>query len=144
MGFAGESRKDSQLERYKFLGTLSHLRAQAAGLAHWAQSERSSHFIYTRMFDDTNIWISPQSRATLNEAGETEADPEQWQGDNSSGEDEDHSNSGKQGRRRFAPTMTMLQYLSVRRAGALGQASTVHMDSVKILCPSQVLPKARC
>ena len=139
MGFATESRKDSQLAKYKFVGTLSHHRSQTAALISWLRRDRCSHFVYVRMFDDTNIWVSPQNRPGMDDQADMEAeDNESEEGDRAA----QNKNSGKIGRQRVGQVLQICQYLSVRRAEASAQRRAEHLDSVKVLSPCQVLPKA--
>ena len=141
MGFASESRKDSQM--YKFVGTLSFHRLQTAALISWLRRDRCSNLVYVRMFDDTNVWVSPQKKpGTDDQAEAAEVEPE----DDDENQQEDRAgqsnNSGKAGRQHVAQVLQMCQYISVRRGAVSDQPRAARLDSVKVLSPYQVLPKA--
>ena len=137
-GFSGVSRKDSQLARFKYIGVLSHLRAQAAGLVRWV-AKGGSWAILSRQFDDSNVWVSPErSESRL----EQSVDSDGAGADEPDSEDEAQaaSSAGRQGRRRVAQILGMLQTLSIRRAASIAEGG--ELDSTRIYVPSQVLPKA--
>ena len=121
------------------MGLLSHIKSQASALVRWVQCASASHFIFTRVFDDTNVWTAPQGQASVdndeeNAAAESEAEEDQPNAATGQG--------GRKGRKRVSQVLSMIQYLTLRRLSSVGNVRREHADSVKILCPSQVLPKA--
>ena len=125
------------------IGILSHLQGQAKALLRWLGSSRVSHFIYVRMFDDTNIWTSPHKKI-LDDGEEQE---ELIEDDPEAASACSGKNSGRQGRKRVSPALTMIQYLTLRRlssATAIMAGEDCMPESARIFCPCQILPKACC
>ena len=133
------------MAKFKVAGVLSHMRGQAAALLEWVQADRIAHVIYVRMYDDTNIWVSPQTRPgieELDEAEQPELDPDQ-EDDAAAGDVGSAKKAGRVGRKRVQQALQMIQYLTVRRANAVIAGLNHLLDSARVFCPCQVLPKAR-
>ena len=90
----------------------------------------------TRMFDDTNVWVSPQTGRGFQADGTEE--PESASEDDLPGLT---SNVGKLGRKRVAQLLGLLQTVTVRRTNKLSAADDA-LETAKVVVPSQVLPKA--
>ena len=102
------------------------------------------HCIFTRMYDDTNVWVTPERGVQGLDSVENLDDPVDDQ-PGPEGEDE-HENAaegsktkGRAGRRKVVPLLGMLQWVTARRSGA---PEAEALETVQLHVPSQVLPKA--
>ena len=136
-GYAKQVRKDSQLARFKRHGVVSHLLAQKQGILEFFKRAKVAHCVITRMFDDTNVWVSPQVGRGLQLPPDGTEEPE-------SASEEDSppgfSNVGRLGRKRVAQLLGLLQTVSVRRTDKL--TAEDGLETARVMVPSQVLPKA--
>lgn len=111
----------------KKIGLLSYVAAQNSALRRLFSEVQPGfgHIIVTRTIDDTNVTVSPHSRAGRAVDYEDGADPEQ-----------DQSHVGKTGRRKVCAFLEMIQRASFRRDGS------EQLQTARVQVPSQVLPKA--
>ena len=138
-GYSETVRKDSALARYKIIALASHLDAQKAAFSAWLQQRQPMHCIFTRIYDDTNVFVSPE-RGTLGaEVGDPIADQQgEEEAENGEAEDEQFEGrvQGRTGRRKVSPLLGMLQWVTVRQNAASS------LETVQLHVPSRVLPKA--
>ena len=108
------------------LAAVSHFRAQKPGLLSFLSERPIQHMVYTRVADDTNLWLKPQEVAD-----EEDADHDQRETGRSA-----KSGSNK---KKCHQLMALLQRLSFRRFGE-PEAS---LHTIQLHSPAQVLPKVR-
>ncbi|CAE7274498.1 unnamed protein product [Symbiodinium sp. CCMP2592] len=144
-GYAGTTRKDSGLSRYKCIGLLSHMVAQKNSFMRWLRDMKPVHTIFVRIFDDTNIYVSPETGPP--KAADTEEDDTQECGKEERDEEEEEgglcatgSKRGRTGRRKVQPLLGMLQWAVARRSDSRKSALDA-VESVQLFAPSQVMPK---
>ncbi|CAE7874586.1 unnamed protein product, partial [Symbiodinium necroappetens] len=142
-GYAATTRKDGALSRYKAVGLLSHLVAQKQGFMQWLRGLKPVHCIFVRIFDDTNVYVTP-------EAGPAKgADVDLEGADLTEEREEDEQEQqpvlgckrGRTGRRKVQPLLGMLQWAVARRSDRQRAAADA-VESVQLFAPSQVMPKA--
>lgn len=143
-GYAGTTRKDSGLARYKQIGILSHFLAQKQSFMQWLRDMKPIHCIFVRVFDDTNIWVTPETGpAKLEDVDEdlSQADRQEVVEENEEEEGLFCSKKGRAGRRKVQALLGMLQWAVARRSESR-RAATDAVEAVQLLAPSQVMPKA--
>ena len=130
---------DSNLQRAKARGVVSHFVAQRQRLTDWLQGcgegKRLCHAIVVRIFDDTNVWTAPGRHSSTDPAGAEPLEPAEEE-ENPPGDDVG-KNSGKQGRRKVSPLLGIIQKVFARKQDS-------EVDFARVHVPSQVLPKAVC
>ena len=117
--YASTSRKDHTLQKMRCVGLVSHVTEQAKALVRWFGKEPVGHAIFIRQYDDTNIAVAPSNMENLDETPQ----------------------AGRQGRRRIAPLLGMLQHVCLRRANKYGDLHHTGTECIQLHTPSQVLPK---
>ena len=122
-------RGDSNLQRIKARGVVSHFLAQRRALCHWICSQKPLHAVVVRVYDDTNIWIAPCQAHSLTELdGDDEPGPQHDQHAQAS------TAVGRLGKRKVTPLMGLVQRIFLTSSDGRSVAQ-VHT-------PAQVLPKA--
>ena len=141
VGYQGSQRIDSNLQRLKARGVVSHFLSQRAQLVNWllgcGGGQPLQHAIVVRIFDDTNVWVSPE-RKTFSEPEEDVpggVEEHEQRQDDEENEQGQKKGSGKQGKRKVSQLLGIVQKIFARK-----QDSSV--DFARIHTPSQVLPKA--
>ena len=110
----------------------------------WLRDMKPIHCIFVRVFDDTNIWVTPETGpAKLEDVDEdlSQADRQEVVEENEEEEGLFCSKKGRAGRRKVQALLGMLQWAVARRSESR-RAATDAVEAVQLLAPSQVMPKA--
>ena len=137
LGFQSIHRGDSQLQRIKERGVVSHFLAQRSALLDWLSRPSLRHAVVVRIYDDTNVWTVPQKRT---QEAEPEMDDHAGGHAAGAGADNRKSSVGRLGKRKVSPLMGMIQRVFVRSQadGCLHD----RLQYAQIHAPAQILPKA--
>ena len=153
-GFQSHHRCDSQMQRIKEQGVVSHFLAQRRSLLSWLGDREPQHGLVVRIFDDTNVWVAPQKKrvsstdAEAREDGQADSDHETAPAPgldiSSAGDNSQKPKVGpdvaRLGKRKVSPLLGMIQRIFIRRKPREGVADL--LESAQVHVPSQVLPKA--
>ncbi|CAE7224835.1 unnamed protein product, partial [Symbiodinium sp. CCMP2456] len=135
-GYQGYQRVDSNLQRMKELGVVSHFVAQRDKLVSWLAGAGAGqglrHAVVVRVFDDTNVWVAPSHRALPNVQAEAEAAGEH-PAEEALPENRGKKTAGKQGKRKVSPLLGIIQKIFVR-GDALARAWATIPLKVLVSC----------
>ena len=112
--------------RLRGVAALSHYHAQKDSVRGFVTQRMSQHWICARVADDTNLWLTPQR----SEEPEINSD---------SDEEAAKTKHGKAGKRKCHQLLALIQRLSIRRIGDMGDDM---LQTAQLRCCGQVLPKA--
>ena len=112
--------------RLRSVAALSHHTAQKNAVEGFVRQRPSQHWICTRTADDTNLWLTPQQ-------------PDDQESNSDSDDTVPKRKPGKAGKRKCHQLLALIQRLSIRRIGDMGDEN---LETAQLHCSGQVLPKA--